>query len=228
MTQVLGVDGWRGSWVAAHVETQERGQPTARLIAWHTGPFAEVVADAQYRVIGVDMPVGLPERGQRRADLSARTALRPAGSRVFAVPARDAWEAPNLSAANDVLRAAGEPGMSAQAFALKSAIVEVAAHDADRRIVEVHPELAFLELVGLVLPPKKTAQGVAARIAALAPWIDVVEALSTAPARVPVDDALDALAAAWTAVRVADGTARSYPADGGDPDRVGRLMRIYA
>ena len=104
--------------------------------------------------------------------------------------------------------------MSAQAFALRTAIGEVAVHASDPRVVEVHPELAFVELSGQVLPSKKTAQGVARRIRALDGWVDVVEALSGVPPQVPVDDALDALAAAWTAARVATGRSRSFPADG--------------
>jgi predicted RNase H-like nuclease len=50
-------------------------------------------------------------------------------------------------------------------------------------------------------------------VAALSAWVDVSGALGHAPDGVPVDDALDALAAAWTALRVSRGTARTYPGD---------------
>ena len=52
------------------------------------------------------------------------------------------------------------------------------------------------------------------RLAALLSWRgDVADALATAPPDVPVDDALDALAALWSAVRWRDGQARTVPAD---------------
>ncbi len=225
MTTTLGVDGWSGAWVAVRVARTRSGP--VRILGWQSGRFADLLGDDD-AVIGVDIPVGLAERGQRRCDLAARSALRPAGSRIFVTAARAAWACPDLGAANAWLRATGEPAMSAQTFALRSAIAEVAEHESDRRVVEVHPELAFVELAGAVPKRKKTAVGVAQRIAALAGWVDVVDALAAAPDRVPVDDALDALAAAWTAMRVADGSARMYPDDGGDLDRTGRPMRIYA
>ena len=250
MTSVLGVDGWRGAWVAARVSWSDGedgedgddgedgevgkvgkvgkvGDGPARFLGWGAGRFAALL-DEDDRVIAVDMPIGLPERGRRRCDVAARDVLRPAGSRVFAVPAHGAWAAEDLGAANRWLRSAGEPGMSAQAFALRAAIAEVAEHASDPRLVEVHPELAFVELSGEVLPAKKTAQGVARRIRALDGWVDVLGALASAPPRVPIDDALDALAAAWTAARVAAGTSRTFPADGGDLDGAGRRMCIYA
>ena len=227
MTSVLGVDGWRGAWVAVRVSWSGGEDRPARILGWDAGRFSDLLHDDD-AVIAVDMPIGLPESGPRRCDLAAREALRPAGSRVFAVPAREAWATADLGAANRWLRAAGEPGMSAQAFALRAGIAEVAEHASDPRLVEVHPELAFVELSGKVLPAKKTAQGVARRIQALDGWVDVLGALTSAPPRVPVDDALDALAAAWTAVRVAAGTSRSFPADGGDLDGSGRRMCIYA
>jgi len=229
VTSVLGVDGWRGAWVSVRVGWAggEVDDGPARVLEWGAGRFADLLAHDD-RVIAVDMPIGLPERGRRRCDVAAREALRPAGSRVFAVPAQGAWAAEDLGAANRWLRAVGDPGMSAQAFALRTAIGEVAVHASDPRVVEVHPELAFVELSGQVLPSKKTAQGVARRIRALDGWVDVVEALSGVPPQVPVDDALDALAAAWTAARVATGRSRSFPADGGDLDAVGRRMCIHA
>lgn len=234
---VLGVDGWNGSWVGAYVQDG--------AVTWRHGRFAELLtagpadladpdkpADlTDSTVIGVDIPIGLAERGRRGCDLAARVALGRAASRVFLMPPRFALEAPSLAEANRLLRAAGEPGCSAQTWGLRSAVLEVAASvgtGTPGRVVEVHPELAFLHLAGSVLPPKKTASGVAARIAALSGWVDVLDALRRAPDRVPVDDALDALAAAWSAQRVATGTATAYPERDARTDRDGRPMVIHA
>jgi predicted RNase H-like nuclease len=54
--------------------------------------------------------------------------------------------------------------------------------------------------------------------------MDVEEALADAPAGVPLVDALDACAAAWSAQRLADGTAERV--GDGTTDALGRPMRI--
>ena len=216
---VLGVDGWKGAWVGAYVRD---GQ-----VSWGSGRFADLLRP-DVSVVGVDIPVGLAAAGRRGCDLAAKAALGSAASRVFLMPPTYAFGAATHAAANVSLRAAGEPAISYQAWALGAAVAEVGALADDVRVVEVHPELSFLHLAGHVLPSKKTAAGVGARIEALSGWVDVASALRSAPARVPVDDALDALAAAWSAARVADGTATAYPADDALLSAEGRPMRIYA
>jgi hypothetical protein len=54
--------------------------------------------------------------------------------------------------------------------------------------------------------------------------MDVDAALLAAPPRVPAVDALDACAAAWSARRIADGTAKCV--GDGATDARGRPMRI--
>lgn len=58
---------------------------------------------------------------------------------------------------------------------------------------------------------------------ALSSMVDIGAVLATAPERVALDDALDALAAAWSARRWAAGRAETL---GGELDRRNRLMRI--
>jgi predicted RNase H-like nuclease len=62
------------------------------------------------------------------------------------------------------------------------------------------------------------------RLAALRQVMDVDDALLSAPPRAPAIDALDACAAAWSAQRIADGTAETV--GDGATDRLGRPMRI--
>jgi predicted RNase H-like nuclease len=218
---VLGVDGCKGAWVAAAVEAGE--------VTWLHGRFADLLSD-DLEAVAVDIPIGLAERGPRGCDQAAKSALGAAASRVFALPVRAAFAAgvDSHARANVLLRSLGEPGVSAQAWALRAAVQEVAAHAADPRLVEVHPELSFKAMTGQVLAPKKSARGVAERLRAFDGWVDALAALADAPARVPVDDCLDALAAAWSAQRVAAGTARAYPAAEPAMDRSGRPMVIYA
>jgi predicted RNase H-like nuclease len=167
------------------------------------------------------MPVRLVAAGRRRCDLAGRVALGRAANRLFVVAPAPAYEQADLAAANAWLRARGEAGVSAQAYALRAAMREVGALAvADDRVVEAHPELSFVAMAGRALAPKRTARGAAERLEALAARFDVLAALRAAPERVPVDDALDALAAAWTAERVRDGVAVAYPADVADGEPV--------
>jgi hypothetical protein len=70
-----------------------------------------------------------------------------------------------------------------------------------------------------VLPSKRTAAGREERLATLRGWLPGLEVVP------PGDDGPDALAAAWSALRWQDGTARTLPAD--PPlDARGRPMRI--
>lgn len=216
---VLGVDGCRGSWVAALV----RGTPAAaQLLGWHTGRFAALLR-VPAAVVAVDIPIGLPERGRRVCDRAAKDRLPGAGSRVFFTGPRPAYDEADLAAANQLLRSRSEPALSAQAFALRAAILEVDGCADDDRVVEVHPEVSLACLAGRPLTAKRTARGVAQRVRALGGWVDVLAALEAAPPGVPVDDALDALAAAWSGVRWAVGAADVL---GGGTDGRGRPMRI--
>lgn len=196
-------------------------------MTWRSGRFAALLDD-ELEVVAVDMPIGLAESGPRSPDVSARAALGAGRARLFSMPVRDAFDAASHADANVLLRSRGEPGMSAQAWGLRAAIAEVAVHAGDPRVIEVHPELSFTAMAGHVLESKKSARGAAQRIAALTGWVDVLAALAAAPPRVPVDDCLDALGAAWSAQRFAAGTATAYPGDHRVRDRTGRAMVIYA
>jgi predicted RNase H-like nuclease len=72
---------------------------------------------------------------------------------------------------------------------------------------EVHPELSFRALDGRVTDRKASGSGLAQRIRALQTVMDVLDALAQDRAGLPLVDALDACAAAWSAQRIADGRA---------------------
>ncbi len=209
---MIGVDGCRGAWVAARVRGDER---SATLDGWALGRFAAVVdsGDGTDEVVAVDIPVGFPGAGRRGCDLAGRRSLGAAAARLFLVPPRYAFEAPDLATANDLLRGRGEPGVSAQTYGLRSAVLEVDACLPDPRVFEVHPDLSFAALAGRVLASKHGEEGLRERFDALTGWIDVRAAVAAAPSGARVDDALDALAAAWTATRIRSGSALVYPTD---------------
>jgi predicted RNase H-like nuclease len=96
------------------------------------------------------------------------------------------------------------------------------------QVVEAHPEVSFRVMSAAVTDGKKTGRGVGQRIAALRDLVDVAAALEEAPARIPLDDLLDALACAWTARRWSTGAAESLPDEAGEYDARGLRMRIVA
>jgi predicted RNase H-like nuclease len=221
---VLGVDGWRGAWVGALLDGR-----SVTLLA--LPDVLAVLAVPDVDVVAIDMPIGLPDNQSRLCDDMARELLRRTGaaSSVFPTPVRAVLATDDYAEARALSRAATDPprAPSAQAFQLVKAIraLDEALGDPPLgHVHEVHPELAFRALDDRVGDPKGTARGMAQRLAALRPVMDVDDALLTAPPRVPAVDALDACAAAWSAQRIADGLAESVGDD--IRDARGRPMRI--
>jgi predicted RNase H-like nuclease len=219
---VLGVDGWRGAWVGARLDGR-----AVELLALPDA--AAVLAVPDVEVVCIDMPIGLSDDGVRLCDVEARRRLGRAGSSVFPTPVRAVLATDDYAEARALSRAATDPprAPSAQSFQLVRAIrsLDDALGDPPTdRVVEVHPELAFRALDPAVRDPKGTARGMAQRLAALRTVMDVDAALLDAPPRVPAVDALDACAAAWSARRIADGTAECV--GDGATDARSRPMRI--
>jgi predicted RNase H-like nuclease len=222
---VLGVDGWRGRWVGALLDGR-------RVTLLDLVDVAAVLAVPGVDVVAIDMPIGLSADGVRACDVQARELLHRvgAGSSVFPTPVRPVLATDDYAEARAISRAATRPprAPSAQAFQLVKAIraLDDALGVPPREDVrEVHPELAFRALDPEVADPKGTARGTAQRLVALRRVMDVDAALLDAPRRVPMIDALDACAAAWSAHRIADGTAESVGDDARDSRE--RPMRIW-
>ncbi|MFQ1000756.1 DUF429 domain-containing protein [Modestobacter sp. SSW1-42] len=221
---VLGVDGWQLGWVGARLDGR-----AVQLLDLRT--VAAVLAVPGVDVVAIDMPIGLSEDGVRRCDVLARDLLRPTGATgsVFPAPVRAVLATDDYAEARALSRAATTPprAPSAQTFQLVRSIraLDDALGDPPTdRVVEVHPELAFRCGLGGVRDRKGTARGTVQRLAALRAVMDVEAALAEAPVGVPVVDALDACAAAWSAQRLADGVAACV--GDGTSDSRGRPMRI--
>jgi predicted RNase H-like nuclease len=217
---VLGVDGWRGAWVGALLEGR-----SVTLLALPDVPAVLTVPDVE--LVAIDMPIGLSEDGRRRCDDEARQLLGRAGSSVFPAPVRPVLAAVDHADACRISREHSGRALSVQAWNLVPAIRSLdhaLGSPPDPRVAEVHPELAFRALDPRVTDPKATARGVAQRMRALSAVMDVLDALAGAPTRVPVADALDACAAAWSASRLARGEGRCV--GDGAVDSRGRPMRI--
>ncbi len=219
---VAGVDVWKGTWVAVALDD-------GTLAAVVTDPSLASLADrlGEAAVIAVDIPVGLPVRGRRRADEAVRPFVGPRRSSVFFAPPRDVLAEPTYQAALATCRARHGFGISAQAYALRERVLEadaVAARDA--RVAEVHPEASFRAMAGEPLAfAKRTWNGQMARRRLLSDaGIEIPDDLADHGA-VPPDDILDAAAAAWSAHRIARGSASSLP---DPPERIaGRDVAIW-
>jgi predicted RNase H-like nuclease len=210
---VLGVDGCRAGWVGAVLEP---GAPRPRVVVAPT--ISQLVAMVReslgIRVVGIDIPIGLPDTTVRRADQLARNALPGKSSSIFSTLTRSAYLADTRLEADSVNRGLVGQGVGAQAFALRDKIVEVDAWVRTRptvTVLEVHPELSFATMTGApIKASKKTDEGRSQRLAALADAglarPSVLEGQGYA-----ADDVLDACAVAWTAARHAAGLARPLP-----------------
>ena len=219
--RVLGVDGCPGGWVGALVDGSR--------VHWLLLPDAASLLAAADLVdaTGVDMPIGLAAAGPRRCDLAARALLGPRRSSVFPAPVRGVLGAATYVEACAVSRAVSGRALSLQAWHLVPRIADLDAALPDGGLpwlAEVHPELSFATMTGSPQPPKKTAEGRAARVAALQGWLPDLR-LDEVPRPARTEDALDALAVAWSARRWRLGQATRLP-DPYDVDERGLPMRI--
>lgn len=210
MVRVLGVDVAKKYWVAVASDLRAYADLTL------TGLLTAVDADGPVEVVGIDMPIGMPDGvGYRRADVLAREAVGPRWPSVFMTPPRAALVEDTYAVALETTRRVSGKGISRQAWALGPRILEVDAvvRSVDRRIVEVHPELSFATLAGRHLAASKaTWAGLEDRRALLAgAGFALSGDLGLAGQVSGPDDVLDAAAACWTARRVAEGAAVRHP-----------------
>lgn len=214
MGRVLGVDACKAGWVGIALED------TRAYVAATIGELvARAEADGPVEVVGIDIPIGLPDSTRRQADVLARQAVGRLRSSVFLVPVRAALEAPDHATASAINRERVGEGVSIQAYGLRTKLLQVDewVHETGRRAVEVHPEVTFAQLAGAPLTVgKHTWAGAELRRDLLSRAGIVLSDLGAAGHRAGVDDVLDAAAVAWSARRVALGTAIARP----DPPEV--------
>lgn len=225
----LGVDACRAGWIAAC------WRPAADELSFLLSPAWPAGAAAAAAMVAVDMPIGLPERGNRACDLDARRRLPvKSRARVFIGLRRPLLAAPDYPAANALGRSLDGKGLSKQAWHLLPKVREMdslARLRGQNRLREVHPELVFHRLSGgLPLARKKTAEGRKQRTAllragglgAVEPWLDRFPRRQAAP-----DDLLDAAACALAARRIYQGEAERLPAGEAPRDACGLRMEIW-
>ncbi len=164
MPHYLGLDGFRGGWVAAWIDDHgDHGFD-------YSPGLSRLLAMSHQRAM-IDMPIGLRMAGHRACDLRARELV---GASVFLGARRNLWEFPDQASANRYYWRHEGPGMgvSCQLWNIRDKIREVDDVITPERqaiLGEAHPELIFRRLGGSFrLEGKKSGAGRDQRIKLLA------------------------------------------------------------
>ena len=226
--EVAGVDGCKAGWLV--VRADATGRLRIRDISVSTTFQGLLDSTADCAAVAVDIPIGLPDAAPRQADILARQAIGPRRSSVFPAPMRATLDANTYEEACILSERASGGKLSRQAFAILPKVREadlVMTPALQDRVVEVHPEVSFWALNGRRTLEfwKRKPQGAQERLRILAPaFADSIPALRS-PKGSGLDDLYDACAAAWTAGRIAYGTAERLP-PAPDLDSTGLRMEI--
>lgn len=211
---VLGADACPAGWVGIVLSD---GGVRALVRAQIRELVDDAAAGGGLDAIAIDIPIGLADTGPRQADLLARRAAGRRAASVFMTPVRAALAAPTYQDALALSRRLTGAGISSQAYYLGPKILQVDRWrpDAPCPVVEAHPELSFAAMAGGPLADAKTTWAGAVRRRALLAAAGIVldGDLGLSGRRAGVDDVLDAAAVAWTARRVASGSAGRLPAE---------------
>jgi len=236
--EFFGVDGCPAGWIAV-----KRRFGGSLSVAVHQR-FGEILAMAgNDAVIAVDMPIGMPDfigRDGRGPEKAVRPLLGERQSSVFSIPSRAAVEAADYRDACRIALETSDPPrkVSKQAFHLFAKIREIDAllvPALQERVREVHPEMAFMQLNRgrpMQLPKKIKGRvnpdGIAERQDLLARFGFSREFLAEKPPNgAAADDFVDACVCSVIAERIAQGTARPWPANP-QTDSRGLHMAIWA
>jgi predicted RNase H-like nuclease len=210
--RVLGADVCRKGWVGVAAGPESTDAYFGRTIR-DLVTVAEV--DGEIGVVAIDIPIGLPDNGYRKADERARQVVGDRWQSVFMTPVRDALLAGDHATAVGVNQRLAGKGISRQAYGLRTKILEVEAwiRDCGHPVIEAHPEVCFATMAGGPLATrKKTWAGAEQRRKLLdRAGIRLMGELGVAGEMAAVDDILDAAATTWTARRFVSGQARSLP-----------------
>ena len=224
--QVAGVDGCKAGWFVAIISATLSGRPRAPCVyrlkdVSIASTFAVVLSKTKgCKLVCIDIPIGLSDGDRsRQCDIAARRLLggRRASS-VFPTPIRPCLSTEDYERASRISFEHSGKKLTRQSFALLKKIRQVddlMTPELQERVREIHPEVSFWVLNSKrpIQHNKKAAPGQDERHRLLQEIVvDMDGILARAPAHgYGKDDALDALAAAWTAGRTVIGKAGTLP-----------------
>jgi predicted RNase H-like nuclease len=216
MVWICGVDGFKSQWCAV-LRNLKSNEFRVRVLPFGSLP----ILPENPAIIGVDVPIGLPDvtpKGGRTCERLARGLVGYArASSVFSTVGRIPLAAGTRAEADRISRESGGIGVGAQSWGLAKKLLEVdnLMTPALQQVVrEVHPEVSFREMAGCpVIFSKKTPEGEHERVAALvaAGFPEQIVTILPIALRVRRDDFLDACAALWTAERIHRRAAKRIP-----------------
>jgi predicted RNase H-like nuclease len=227
---VAGIDGCKAGWICLQRDHSSTIQATLlnsidELLMLKVRP----------EIVLIDIPIGLPQMGQRACDIEARKLLGARRSSIFPAPIRPVLLAQDWKEACAIRQHFEGLKMSLQSWNITSKVREVdklLQGNAQLRsaIHETHPELAFRFWAGQpMVHSKKSIEGLRERLALIESFygIDAFKFIRPQFTRSDVadDDILDAFAALWSAERFAQGTAQLLP-DRLEADSTGITMQI--
>ena len=222
---IAGIDGCKAGWLCI----EELNDGLRAFIASNITDAVDQLSPGC--LIGIDIPIGLPNDDSRQCDIEARRLLGTRGVCVFPAPLRTTLEnttdVTSYEAAKQVQRQhhARDKGISQQAWRILPKIREVdvflrANVKRAEQILEVHPEVCFAQWnSGAPISSNKMRKlGRAARAALIDDiWPMQRERLlgelkQQGRGRFEADDLYDAFAALWTMRRHRVGRTRALPA----------------
>jgi predicted RNase H-like nuclease len=116
-SKVLGADACRAGRVGVVVHN---GPPRLHVAKTTIALVADAEVDGHLAVIGIDIPIGLPDTGRRSTDVSAYQLVGPQQSAVFITPVRAALEAGSHAAAVQANGSRAGEGICAPVYGLRS------------------------------------------------------------------------------------------------------------
>jgi predicted RNase H-like nuclease len=203
LKRFAGVDGFKEGWVIALADEW----PPRSIELTHAGTFIGVMdLTSKCIAVAVDIPIGLPQRNSRRTcDLAARTQLGYTRSSVFPAPPRETLICRGPRSFQNAHRKATGRGASLPVWGIVPKIREVdeiMTSEIQQRVIEFHPEVTWMRLLGGIPPNKHHAAGLLMRLSHLFLQFPEIFDLAKTEAAVvsKLDDLLDAIAGIAAAI----------------------------
>lgn len=157
----VGIDGTKNRWIYCFVNNNR--DVSFELFDKFTIPNFSVSQ------LLIDMPVGLPEKGERLCNVLSKKMLSKRASCIFSVPVREAVYCDSYTEALEINREFQGKGFSKQFWNIRRKVIEIDSFLRENPsfydiVLESHPEICFMMFYGQPLPSKYTAEGIDIRL----------------------------------------------------------------
>src|SRR5439155_11532867 len=232
---LASADGCKGGWLVVKSPSWPSESLPYMSICSDFRSLLEFTKDCE-RVV-VDIPIGIPTgRRIRSCDLQAKDLLKTNGasSAVFLAPPRETFPARNPKEFQKLHREAREKGAGLPVWGILGKIKEADASmepEFQRKVLEFHPELAWLRVAGRYLGSKHTDAGVVNRMTVLRKYVAGFLKASKWQSRLGraarLDDLLDAMIGIASAQPSLESKNYRLPRNVTEIDGMGLSMEIW-